>query len=64
MEDPCSVVQDRSLYEDAMVFARNLHQQGALSDRDWDTYQNLYRAVVSLLPLRTWSCTCRPRCPP
>jgi deoxyadenosine/deoxycytidine kinase len=43
-------VQDRSLYEDAMVFARNLHERGSMSGRDWDVYLNLYRAVVSLLP--------------
>ena len=48
--DPCSVVQDRSLYEDAEVFARNLYMQGALSERDWATYRELYRAVAELLP--------------
>lgn len=50
MDDPASVVQDRSIYEDAQVFARNLYQQGNMSDRDWETYQELYRAVISLLP--------------
>ena len=50
MDDPCSVVQDRSLYEDAMVFARNLYERGAMSARDWETYLKLFRAVVSLLP--------------
>ncbi len=50
MDDPCSVVQDRSLYEDAEVFARNLYEQGALSDRDWSTYRELYTTVADLLP--------------
>ncbi len=50
MDDPSSVVQDRSLYEDAEVFARNLHEQGALSGRDWATYRELYTTVADLLP--------------
>jgi Deoxynucleoside kinases len=50
MNDPHSVVQDRSLYEDAEVFARNLHEQGTMSDRDWETYSNLYRSMAELLP--------------
>src|SRR5579864_129585 len=44
------VVQDRSLYEDAEVFAANLHQQGALDGREYDTYRMLYESVCSLLP--------------
>lgn len=50
MDDPCSVVQDRSLYEDAEVFARNLYEQGAMSERDWSTYRELYRTIAGLLP--------------
>lgn len=50
MDEPGTVVQDRSLYEDAEVFARNLHRQGHLSDRDWRTYQELYRTFTTLLP--------------
>lgn len=41
-----TVVQDRSLYEDAAVFAASLHGQGILSDRDYATYRNLYGAVA------------------
>jgi deoxyadenosine/deoxycytidine kinase len=44
------VVQDRSLYEDAEVFAANLHQQGALDERDYATYRLLYESVIGLLP--------------
>ena len=43
------VVQDRSFYEDAEVFARALHLQGAMSDRDWETYRGLYRTLTTLL---------------
>lgn len=48
--DPHTVVQDRSLYEDAAVFARNLFNRGMMSAREWATYQDLYRTVVTLLP--------------
>lgn len=50
MDDPFSVVQDRSLYEDAEVFARNLHERGSMSGRDWETYRELYRTLTTLLP--------------
>jgi len=45
-----SVVQDRSLYEDAEVFARNLHRQGRMTDRDYGLYRDLYGVLSSLLP--------------
>lgn len=44
-----SVVQDRSVYEDAEVFARNLYLQGHLSERDWQTYYDLFRTLTMLL---------------
>ncbi len=50
MDDPWPVVQDRSLYEDAEVFARNLYLRGSMSERDWATYNELYRTVITLLP--------------
>ncbi len=49
MDIPGGVVQDRSFYEDAEVFARALHRQGSMSDRDWDTYRDLYRTFTTLL---------------
>ena len=45
-----SVVQDRSLYEDAEVFARNLFLQGRMSTRDHAVYRELYNVLASLLP--------------
>ncbi|HWP68582.1 MAG TPA: deoxynucleoside kinase [Rectinemataceae bacterium] len=48
--DPRSVVQDRSLYEDAEVFARNLHVQGAMREEEWATYRELYQTLASILP--------------
>jgi hypothetical protein len=43
------VVQDRSFYEDAEVFAQALHRQGSMSDRDWETYCGLYHTLTTLL---------------
>ncbi len=47
---PGSVVQDRTVYEDAEVFARNLYQRGEMSERDYETYRRLYEAVCKFLP--------------
>jgi deoxyadenosine/deoxycytidine kinase len=43
------VIQDRSVYEDAEVFACNLYQQDHLSERDWRCYMDLYRTLATLL---------------
>lgn len=48
--DPRSVVQDRSVYEDGAIFARNLVESGKLSRREWTLYKDLYDVVVDLLP--------------
>jgi deoxyadenosine/deoxycytidine kinase len=40
--DPSPIVQDRTLYEDAEVFAAHLHEVGYIDARDWKTYQDLY----------------------
>lgn len=47
---PDSVIQDRSIYEDAEIFAHNLHLQGHISPRDYNTYHTLYQALVDFLP--------------
>lgn len=47
---PSSSIQDRSIYEDAEVFARNLFLQGHMSQRDFETYSTLYHSVTSMLP--------------
>lgn len=44
-----SIIQDRSVYEDAEIFARNLYQQGRMSDRDWHCYFDLYQTMTTLL---------------
>ena len=42
-------LQDRSVYEDAEIFARNLHLQGHLAGRDWATYNDLYRTMAEII---------------
>ncbi len=43
-------VQDRTIYEDAEIFARTLHTRGTLSARDYTTYDLMYRAIRDTLP--------------
>ena len=47
---PTSVIQDRSVYEDAEVFAQNLFRQGHIQARDYQTYRELYETVIGFLP--------------
>ena len=46
---PMSVIQDRTIYEDLEIFARNLYQLGELSQRDWDNYRGLFKVMASYL---------------
>lgn len=50
LDRPGPVIQDRSVYEDAEVFARNLYAQGQMAERDWASYRNLYEVLATLLP--------------
>ncbi|RIK32773.1 MAG: deoxynucleoside kinase [Chloroflexi bacterium] len=47
---PGVVVQDRSVYEDAEIFARNLYLQGRMSERDYATYADMYGVLKLFLP--------------
>ncbi len=47
---PSSVIQDRSVYEDAEIFAQNLFLQGHIQPRDYATYRELYETAVQFLP--------------
>jgi deoxyadenosine/deoxycytidine kinase len=49
-QHPDSVVQDRSVYEDAEIFARNLFVQGHIQERDYRTYRDLYETMMRFLP--------------
>ncbi len=46
---PTSVVQDRSIYEDAEIFARNLAEMGLMDERDFENYQALFALMTSYL---------------
>jgi deoxyadenosine/deoxycytidine kinase len=44
-----SAIQDRTIYEDANIFARNLFEQGLMEERDYRNYLEVYRVVTSAL---------------
>ena len=44
-----TVVQDRTIYEDATIFAPNLHDMGLMTTRDFDNYQSLFKLMTSLV---------------
>ncbi len=50
VRDPRSAILDRSIYEDAYIFARALHHMGNLSERDYLAYRRLFDLVVGQLP--------------
>jgi len=50
MRYPNTAVQDRSVYEDAEIFARNLHQRGNMSNRDYQVYRDLYEEFIQIMP--------------
>lgn len=42
-------IQDRTIYEDVEIFARNLHDMGLMSDRDFNNYEALFQEMTSFL---------------
>jgi deoxyadenosine/deoxycytidine kinase len=47
------VIQDRTVFEDAAIFAQNLRNQGFIDDRDWRTYRSLYEGISPALHVPT-----------
>lgn len=45
------VVQDRTIYEDAHIFAANLHEMGLMSSRDFDSYMKIFELSDNLVPV-------------
>ena len=43
------IVQDRTIYEDARIFAPNLHEMGLMSTRDFESYSELFEMMMSLV---------------
>jgi len=50
-EDGQSAIIDRSIYEDAFIFARALYEMGNMTERDYLSYRHLFDVVVGELPL-------------
>ncbi|MGA9116127.1 MAG: deoxynucleoside kinase [Bacteroidota bacterium] len=48
-EGPASVILDRVIYEDAEIFARNLHEIGNMEERDYRNYTALYEVMTDYL---------------
>lgn len=46
-----AIIQDRTIFEDARIFAPNLHEMGLMSDRDYDNYTELFDLMMSLVGL-------------
>lgn len=46
-----TIIQDRTIFEDARIFAPNLHAQGMMSDRDFENYTDLFELMISLVKL-------------
>ncbi|TMA27710.1 MAG: deoxynucleoside kinase [Deltaproteobacteria bacterium] len=49
MGEPGTVVQDRTIYEDAEIFCENLRRRGMISKRDHRTYRELYETLCASL---------------
>ena len=47
---PNSVIQDRTVYEDAEIFAENLYRQRHMGERDYRSYRELYEVLTMFLP--------------
>ncbi len=46
-----NIIQDRTIFEDARIFAPNLHDMGMMSDRDFQNYSDLFDTMISLVKL-------------
>ncbi|WKZ59522.1 MAG: deoxynucleoside kinase [Cyclobacteriaceae bacterium] len=44
-----TTVQDRTIYEDAYIFAANLHKSGHISDRDYQSYLDIFNSMIDFV---------------
>ena len=44
-----TIIQDRTIYEDAVIFAKNLHASGHINIRDYNNYHNLFDTMTSFV---------------
>jgi deoxyadenosine/deoxycytidine kinase len=45
-----TTVQDRTIYEDAYIFAANLHASGYINDRDYRNYLEIFHSMIAFVP--------------
>jgi deoxyadenosine/deoxycytidine kinase len=45
LQKEISLIQDRTIYEDVEIFAKNLHQMSLMSDRDFNNYEALFHEM-------------------
>ncbi|RMH94731.1 MAG: deoxynucleoside kinase, partial [Calditrichaeota bacterium] len=50
VEAGVNAIQDRTIYEDVEIFAKSLHEQGYMDDRDYACYRDLFYNMVPYLP--------------
>lgn len=48
-ESDRTIVQDRTIYEDAYIFASNLHESGHINDRDYQSYLDIFNSMVNFV---------------
>ncbi len=44
-----TIIQDRTIYEDAHIFAPNLHEMGLMSSRDFENYAHFFKTIKSMV---------------
>ncbi|MXV15554.1 deoxynucleoside kinase [Hufsiella ginkgonis] len=44
-----NIVQDRTIYEDAYIFAENLHEMGLMTSRDYENYRSIFENITSFI---------------
>jgi len=48
-ENRRTTIQDRTIYEDAYIFAANLHESGHITDRDYQSYQDIFNSMINFV---------------
>jgi len=48
-KDKRNIIQDRTIYEDAYIFAENLHDMGLMTARDFENYSNIFESVLEFI---------------
>jgi len=48
-ESEKTIIQDRTIYEDAYIFAKNLHASGHINDRDYKSYLDIFHSMITFV---------------